>query len=58
MIKIILTVIAFFCIFFFGIDYVARTVYHAKLKSNQKLVYALICTALTSISLYLFVTLF
>lgn len=58
MIKIILTIVAFFCVFFFGIDYVAKRVYHVKLKSNQKLTYAVICTTLTSISLYLFVTLF
>lgn len=58
MIKIILTIVACFCIFFFGIDYVAKHVYHVKLKKNQKLTYAVICTTLTSISLYLFVTLF
>jgi len=58
MIKIILTIVAFFCVFFFGIDYVAKHVYHVKLRTNQKWTYALIVTALTSITLYLFVTLF
>jgi hypothetical protein len=58
MIKIILTIVAFFCIFFFGIDYVVKHAYHVKLKKSQRLTYAVICTTLTSVALYLFVTLF
>lgn len=58
MIKIILTIVAFFCVFFFGIDYVAKHVYHVKLKKNQKITYTVFCTTLTNVFLYLFVTLF